>query len=222
VSAFKVVVAEDETFVCYAIAQLLDAEDDIEVVGEAQDGELAVALARQKRPDVVVMDLGMPKLDGMEATRAIKKHLPECGVCVLTVFDDDEHLFHALKAGADGYVVKDAPPEQLISAIRAIAAGDSFLPGALVRRVLDEFNRISGLRAARKEVFAELTPREMEVLELLAEGLRNRQIADSLYISEKTVKNHVSSILSKLHVNDRTEAAVLAARHGLTDPQTEA
>lgn len=213
----RVLVAEDETVVRYALAQMLDAEEDLQVVGEARDGEMAVALARQSAPDVVLMDLGMPRVDGIEATRQIKQHLPECGIVVLTVFADDEHLFHAIKAGAEGYVLKDAGPEQLVAAIRAVAAGDCFLPGPLVRRVVEEFTRISGLRAAAKQLFAELTPRELEVLELLGQGLRNQQIAQKLFISEKTVKNHVSSILAKLHVNDRTEAAILATRHGLTD-----
>ena len=213
----KVLVAEDETVVRYALAQLLGAEDDISVVGEAADGQMAVALARQSVPDIVLMDLGMPRLDGIEATRQIKGHLPDCGIVVLTVFADDEHLFRAIKAGAEGYVLKDAPPEQLVAAIRAVADGDCFLPGPLVKRVIDEFTRVSNLRAAAKEVFAELTPREMEVLELLGQGMRNQQIAAQLFISEKTVKNHVSSILAKLHVNDRTEAAILATRHGLTD-----
>jgi len=213
----KVLVAEDETVVRYALAQLLEAEQDIQVVGEAPDGQMAVALARQSAPDVVLMDLAMPKVDGIEATRQIKVHLPDCGIVVLTVFADDDHLFQAIKAGADGYVLKDASPEQLVTAVRAVANGDCFLPGPLIRRVVAEFTRISGLRAAAKQVFAELTPREMEVLELLGQGLRNQQIAQKLFISEKTVKNHVSSILAKLHVNDRTEAAILATRHGLTD-----
>jgi len=213
----KVLVAEDETVVRYALAQLLGAEADISVVGEAGDGQMAVALARQSLPDIVLMDLGTPKIDGIEATRQVKEHLPDCGIVVLTVFADNEHLFRAIKAGADDYVLKDAPPEQLVAAIRAVADGDCFLPGPLVKRVIAEFTRISGLRAAAKEAFAELTPREMEVLELLGQGLRNQQIAKRLFISEKTVKNHVASILAKPHVNDRKEAAILATRHGLTD-----
>jgi len=158
-------------------------------------------------------------MDGIAAARQIKEEMPECAIVVLTIYHDDEHLFAAIKAGASGYVLKDAPPEQTVEAIRAAAGGEGFLYASLVSRVLDEFSRISRLRAAAKEVFAELTRREMQVLELLGEGLRNREIAERLYISEKTVKNHMSSILAKLHVNDRTEAALLAARHGLTDAQ---
>jgi two-component system NarL family response regulator len=213
----RLLIAEDETVVRMALAQLLAAEEDIEVVAQAGDGEASVALARKHKPDVILMDLNMPKMDGIAAARQIKQERPECGIVVLTIHHDDEHLFAAIKAGASGYVLKEAPPEQTVEAIRAAARGEGFLGPSLVGRVLEEFSRVGRLRAAAKEVFAELTRREMEVLELLGKGLRNKDIAERLYLSEKTVKNHISSIFMKLQVNDRTEAALLAARHGLTD-----
>ncbi len=215
----RLLIAEDETVVRYALAQLLGAEEDIEVVGEAADGREAVALARQRKPDVVLMDLDMPHMDGITAARTVKEELPECAIVVLTVHSDEDKVFDAIKAGASGYMLKASPPEQTLEAIRAAARGEGFLHPELVGNVMDEFARISRLRAAAKEVFQELTRRELEVLELLGKGLRNREIAEQLHISPKTVKNHVSNILFKLHVNDRTQAAVLAARHGLTDPQ---
>lgn len=215
----RLLIAEDETVVRYALAQLLAAEDDIQVVGEAADGGEAVVLARQRQPDVVLMDLSMPKMDGIAATRKIKEETPECAIVVLTIYSDDDKVFDAIKAGASGYVLKDSPAEQTVEAIRAAARGEGFLHPSLVSKVMDEFARISRLRAAAKEVFKELTRRELEVLELLGKGLKNREIAEQLHISEKTVKNHVSSIFFKLHVNDRTQAALLAARHGLTDPR---
>jgi len=218
-ATIRLVIAEDETVVRHALARLLATEDDIEVVEQAANGEAALRLAREHRPDVVLMDIKMPKMDGIDATRQIKDELPNCAIVILTVYQDNENVFRAIKAGATGYVLKDAPPEQTVEAIRAAARGEGYLHASLVSRVLAEFSRISQLRAAAKEVFADLTRREMEVLELLGNGLRNREIAERLYISEKTVKNHISSILSKLQVNDRTEAALLAARHGLTDTQ---
>ena len=213
----RLVIAEDETVVRMALAQLLAAESDIEVIGQAADGEIAADLARRLKPDVVLTDLIMPKMDGITATRQIKQETPQCAVVVLTIHHDDDHLFAAIKAGASGYVLKDAPPEQMVGAIRAAARGEGFIGPSLVGRVLEEFARVSRLRAAAKEVFAELTRREMEVLELVGKGLRNKDIAERLFLSEKTVKNHISSIFTKLQVNHRTEAALLAERHGLTD-----
>jgi DNA-binding NarL/FixJ family response regulator len=215
----RLLIAEDETIVRCALAQLLAAEKDIEVVAQAADGQAAVLLAQQHRPDVILMDLGLPRMDGIAASRQIKQELPDCAVVVLTIHHDDEHLFAAIKAGASGYVLKDAPPEHTVEAIRAAARGEGFIGPSLVARLLAEFARVSQMRASAKEAFAELTRREMEVLELLGTGLRNRQIAERLYVSEKTVKNHITSIFLKLQVNDRTEAALLAARHGLTAEQ---
>ena len=214
----RLLIAEDETIVRHALAQLLGREEDVHVVAEAPNGEAALVWARECRPDVVLMDVGMPKLDGVAAARAIKQELPECAIVMLTVHDDDATVFEAIKAGALGYVLKDAPPEQMLEAVRAAARGEGFVSPALVGSVLEEFARMGRLRTAAKEVFAALTRREMEILELLGQGLRNREIAARLYLSEKTVKNHISNFLAKLHVNDRTEAALLASRHGLGDP----
>jgi two-component system NarL family response regulator len=215
----RLLIAEDETVVRMALARLLATEEGIEVVGQAADGEIAADLVRRLKPDVVLTDLSMPGMDGVSAARQIKQDLPECAIVVLTIHHDDDHLFAAIKAGASGYVLKDAPPEQMVEAIRAAARGEGFIGPSLVGRVLAEFARVSRLRAAAKEVFAELTRRELEVLELVGNGLRNKDIAERLFLSEKTVKNHISSIFLKLQVNGRTEAALLAARHGLTDSQ---
>ena len=214
----RLLIAEDETLVLHALAQLLGAEADIQVVGDAPNGEAAVIAAAAQLPDVVLMDINMPKLDGIAATRQIVSARPDCAVVMLTVLDNDDSVFEAIKAGARGYVLKDAAPDEVLEAIRQAARGEAHLGPVLVSRVMDEFARISRLRAAAKDIFAELTRREMEVLELLGKGMRNRDIAGTLYVSDKTVKNHVTAILAKLHVNYRTEAALLAAKHGLADP----
>ncbi|HZO91353.1 MAG TPA: response regulator transcription factor [Chthonomonadaceae bacterium] len=213
----RVVIGEDERLTREALARLLVLEDDIEVVGQAGDGERALCLVREKTPDVLLTDINMPKMNGIELTQKVKQEMPNVGVCILTIYHDDANVFQAIKAGALGYVLKDSPPEETVAAIRAIAHGDGLLHPSIAARVLTEFNRISAQRAADLKLFSELTDREIEVLKEVATGKRNREIAEALYISEKTVKNHISNILFKLQVNDRTEAAMLAARHGLTE-----
>jgi DNA-binding NarL/FixJ family response regulator len=216
-SEVRLLIAEDEATVLKLLAVTLEAQEGITVVAQALDGEQAVALARQHRPAVCLMDLAMPRMDGIAATRAIKQELPDCAVVVLTIHRGDEHLFAAIKAGACGYLLKDAAPGEIAEAVRAAARGEGFLDRSLVSRVMAEFARLGRQREATKEVFAELTRRELEVLELLGRGLRNREIAARLYLSEKTVKNHVYRIFMKLQLNDRTEAALLAAQYGLTE-----
>lgn len=213
----RVVIAEDERLTREALARLLALEDDLEIVGQVGDGEQAFRLVRDLVPDVLLTDINMPKMNGIELTQKVKQLLPQVGVCILTIYHDDSSVFQAIKAGATGYVLKDSPPEETVEAIRAIARGDGLLHPSIAARVLAEFNRISAQRAADLKLFSELTDREIEVLKEVATGKRNREIAETLFISEKTVKNHISSILFKLQVNDRTEAAMLAARGGLID-----
>ncbi len=213
----EVVIAEDERLTRDALARLLALEGDIEVVGQAGDGEQALRLVREKAPDVLLTDINMPKMNGIELTQQVRKAAPNVRVCILTIYHDDANVFQAIKAGATGYVLKDSPIEETVAAVRAIAEGGSRLHPSIAARVLSEFNRISTQRAADLKLFSELTDREVEVLKEVATGKRNREIAETLFISEKTVKNHISNILFKLEVNDRTEAAMLAARGGLLE-----
>lgn len=217
-SKIRVLIAEDVGTLCSALAELLGREADLEVVKAVLNGRDALIEALALRPDVVLTDLQMPKMDGIELTREIRAQLPDTAVVILTVFDDDDNLFAAIKAGAQGYVLKDADTSRVADAIRAAHAGEGFLSAGLVTRVLREFSRIDTLARRGRELSATLTRREVAVLELLAAGLRNRQIAERLGLTEKTVRNHTSAILGKLHANDRTEAALIAARHGLGPP----
>lgn len=211
----RVLIAEDDKIARTTIAELLTREADLEVVATAPNGRDALIEALAHRPDVVLTDIRMPRMDGIELTRQLREQLPQTAVVVLTMMDDDENLFAALKAGATGYVLKDASPDQIVTAIRATQAGEGFLSAGLVARVIGEFARTDRMVRGQRELFAHLTRREAEVLELLAGGLSNRQIAQRLTIAAKTVRNHISTILGKLHANDRTEAALIAARHGL-------
>lgn len=213
----RLVIAEDETVVRTMLARLLAMEDDIEVAGTAPDGETALKVVRHQRPDVLLTDLQMPGKDGIALTQELKAEMPDLAIVVLTVFRDDAKVFDAIKAGALGYVLKDSPPEETVAAIRAASRGEALMSPPVAARVMQEFARISAQRAADLKVFSELTEREREVLKHVAEGKRNREIGEALFITEKTVKNHISSILAKLHANDRTEAAMFAARQGLVD-----
>jgi DNA-binding NarL/FixJ family response regulator len=217
VEKIRLLIAEDERLTREALARLLAMEEDIEVVGQAADGEEAIRHCRRLVPDVLLTDINMPKMNGIQLTHAVKQEIPSVGIVILTIYHDDANVFQAIKAGATGYVLKDSPPEETLAAIRAIHRGDSLLHPSIASRVLSEFNRISNQRVADLKLFSELTDREIEVLKEVATGKRNREIAETLFISEKTVKNHISNILFKLQVNDRTEAAMLAARGGLVE-----
>ncbi|HEY3267115.1 MAG TPA: response regulator transcription factor [Armatimonadota bacterium] len=214
----RVLLIEDEGLLRNTLAELLRLQEDMEVVGEGVDGEHGVKIALAQRPDIVLTDLQMPRMDGIAATRAIKEALPQTAVVVLTNFDDEERLFGALKAGAIGYILKSASLPEVADGIRSAYRGEGVLPPTLVSRVMHEFARQSVFLEKHHEVFSELTRREVEILQLVGSGARNRDIAEKLFLSERTVKNHVSSILSKLHVNSRTEAALLATKYGLTGP----
>ena len=212
-----VLVADDQQLVREGLHVLLSLTPDIRVVGDAADGIEAVEQAQRTKPDVVLMDVQMPKLDGVAATRKIREVCPDVQVIILTTFDDDEYVFEGLRAGAVGYLLKDVPSEQLAEAIRAAARGEAFIHPSVTRKVVTEFTRLTERERIRREqpLVEPLSPREMEVLALLAEGLSNQEIAERLTIARGTAKNHVSNILSKLHVHDRTKAVLRAQEIGL-------
>jgi len=184
-------------------------------VGGGKNGEEAIDLVHEHLLDVLLTDLNMPVMDGLTAIRAIKQEYPNVEICVLTVHADDEHLFEALKAGAKGYLLKDATPDEVVEAVRTVAHGGAVLYAPLATRVLAEFQRLTQQKDDLQRLFSQLTRRELECLGLLADGKTNRQIADELFLSLKTVKTHVGNILRKLEVNSRTEAAILAVQSGL-------
>jgi DNA-binding NarL/FixJ family response regulator len=214
----SVLIADDQALVRVGLRKILDAEPDTTVVAEVADGEDAVAAARRLRPDVVLMDIRMPVLDGIEATRRIVKAQPGARVLILTTFGFDTYVYDALRAGASGFMLKDAPPEEIVGAVRIVASGEALLAPAVTRAVIEEFARQRPATATPPPAVAELTPREHEVFDLLARGLSNPEICEQLVISEATAKTHVARILQKLGLRDRVQAVIYAYESGLVAP----
>jgi len=210
----RVLIADDHHMVRQGIKQILELENDIEVVSQASNGEEAVKLAREYKPDVILMDINMPGMNGLQAIEELKKDKDMYRVVVLTIHQDREYLFKTIQLGAEGYVLKDAESAVLIDAIRTVANGNAYVQPNMTNELVREFSRMS-THAKGKEEENILTSREIEVIELIAEGLINKEIAKKLYISEKTVKNHVSNIFKKLNVSDRTQAAIYAFKHNI-------
>ena len=215
----NILIVDDHTLFRSGIRKMLEGEPDMCVVGEAATGREALEQARRLVPDVILMDIKMPEpsgsdqaLDGIEATRILHREIPHVGIIFCTVFEDDEFVFAGLQAGGRGYIVKDDHPETMLRAIRAVAHGESLLGPTIAQKVMRQFSALPGKQTPLMD---ELTPREMEVLKLIADGLPNKDIAEVLVLSEKTVKNHINNIFSKLHVYDRSQAMLYAIRKGL-------
>lgn len=217
--SISVLIADDQALVRAGFHMILDAEPGIDVVGEAVDGAEAVTMVRNVRPDVVLMDIRMPNMDGLAATREILSGGDVATrVIVLTTFDLDDYIYETLRAGASGFLLKDTPPEQLVDAIRIVAAGEALLSPSVTRRVIAEFAGRPDAHPPPPPGYADLTDREREVLELMARGMSNAEIAAHLVVSETTVKTHVARVLGKLHLRDRVQAVVLAYESGLVRP----
>jgi DNA-binding NarL/FixJ family response regulator len=214
----RVLIADDQALVRGGFRLILDSQKDIEVVGEAQDGEDALAQARSLRPDIVLMDIRMPKMDGLEATRRLLSDGGETRVLVLTTLDADEYVYEAMRSGASGFLLKDARPEQLADAVRVVASGDALLAPAITRRLIEDFMRRPAPGSGKPVELTELSQRELDVLKLIAQGLSNAEIAASLFLSEATIKTHVTHILTKLRLRDRVQAVVLSYECGLVQP----
>lgn len=212
-SKIKVLLADDHPLVRQGLSKVLSLESDIEIVAEAEDGETAIELVGKVLPDVVLMDINMPNINGIEATRRIKQRFSDVQVLVLTFHDEEEYVLALMRAGAKGYILKDIDPSIVAKAIRQVYQGDCFFPPTLINQIMEKVNRDE--RDSYQDDENQLTKRELEILEEIVQGKSNKEIADTLFISEKTVKNHVSNILKKLDVTDRTQAAVLALRSGI-------
>jgi DNA-binding NarL/FixJ family response regulator len=214
----RVVLVDDQELIRTGFKMILETEDDIEVVGEASDGEQAISMTRSVRPDVVLMDVQMPTMDGLEATgRIVRDASIPSRIVILTTFERDDYVFEALRAGASGFLLKNAPPEELVHAVRVVAAGDALLAPSVTRKVIEGFIRRPAHRSNEAEL-RRLTERETEILQLLATGKSNSELADHLFVGEGTIKTHVSSVLTKLGLRDRMQAVIFAYESGLIEP----
>jgi DNA-binding NarL/FixJ family response regulator len=215
----KILLCDDQALVRTGFRMILEARDDLEVVGEAEDGHQAVELSRSLLPDVILMDVRMPHLDGVQATEKLVAEGTAARIIILTTYDLDEYVYEAIRVGANGFLLKDVQPAQLVEAIRVVASGDALLAPSVTRRLLDRFAEVLPVPAGKTlPGMTELTEREREVLKLLASGLSNAELAERLFLSEATIKSHVSSLLRKLHLRDRVQAVILAYETGLVRP----
>jgi DNA-binding NarL/FixJ family response regulator len=215
----RVLLCDDQALVRSGFRMILDAREDVEVVGEAEDGREVIELARLLDPDVILMDVRMPNVDGIEATKRLVTGGSRARILILTTFDLDQYVYEAIRAGASGFLLKDVHPPQLVDAIRVVAAGEALLAPSVTRRLLDRFaHALPGMEDESPSELASLTERELEVLKLLASGLSNAELAERLFLSETTVKSHISSVLRKLDLRDRVQAVVLAYEAGLVRP----
>lgn len=213
----RILLVDDHVLFRKGVAALLAMNPDIQVIGEAGDGLEAIAAARELLPDVILMDISMPRCNGLEATRTLKREMPHLRIVILTVSDDDQHLFEAIKSGAQGYLLKNLEPYQLHDLLESISRGEAPLSGAIAAKILKEFTQPSAASEQETPLVEELTGREVEILQQVVDGLTNKEIAAALVISENTVKIHLRNILEKLHLQNRIQAAVYAVRQGLVD-----
>ena len=220
INAITILIVDDHPLFRRGIHWSLEAEQDLNIVGEAENGATAIQLASQFVPDIMLIDINMPEMSGLEVTRIIKRHHPQMGIIILTMHEDDEQLFHAIRVGAAAYATKDVEAEELAKLIRRVARGEYLINENVLNRpfvasrVLDQFRELPDNQGGVDTVFSPLTPREVEILDCVAQGNSNKEIAQILKISDQTVKNHITSILRKLAVNDRTQAVIYALRHG--------
>jgi len=217
VEPIRVLLVDDHVLFRKGLASLIDPLEDMEVVGEASDGREALERARELMPDLILMDIHMPGWDGLKATQLIKEEMPYVKIVMLTISDDDEDIFEAIKSGAQGYILKNLEPEDLFEMLRGVYRGEASISGLTAARILNEFARLAQRKSSVSSSGESLTPREREVLQLVAQGATNKEIASQLFIAENTVKNHLRNILAKLHLGNRVQAAAYALREGLID-----